>query len=168
MMRSLVILAVAVAASTPAFAAEPSGCDQFKWPIDRERAALTALARSALVSGAVVTTPLPVAATLTLKPVADAGLPFPSERKAAEGTFAGYLSIETAWPAGTYSISLSANAWVDVVQAGRYLKPKAFSGATDCAGIRKTMHFDLAAGPFVVQVSRMTENTIALAILPAE
>ncbi|MGN6308736.1 MAG: hypothetical protein ACTHNN_04185 [Xanthobacteraceae bacterium] len=167
-MRRLVALALTVALTAPAFAAEPSGCDKFKWPIDRERAALTAPERTALVSGASVTRPLPVTVTLALKPIADAGLPSPPERRAAEGTFAGYLSVKTSRPVGTYSISISAGAWIDVVQDGRYLKPKAFSGATDCAGIRKTMKFDLAASPFVVQVSGMKENTITLAILPAE
>jgi hypothetical protein len=167
-MRSFVVLVLTVAVTAPVFAAEPSGCDKFKWPIERERAALTASTRAALVSGAAVTTPLPVAATLTLRPVADAGLPSAPERAAAEGTFAGYLDVKTSRPAGTYSISISAGAWIDVVQEGRYLKPKAFSGATDCAGIRKTMKFDLAASPFVVQVSGMKENTITVAILPVE
>lgn len=167
-MRNLVVLALMVAMMAWALAAEPSGCDKFKWPIERERAALTAPTRTALVSGATVTTPLSVAATLTLRPIADAGLPSPSERAAAEGTFAGYLNVETPRAAGTYSISISNGAWIDVVQEGRYLKPKAFSGATDCVGIRKTMKFDLAASPFVVQVSGMKESTISLAILPAE
>lgn len=167
-MRSPVVLALMVAVTAPAFAAEPGGCDKFKWSIERERAALTAAERTALVSGASITAPLPVAATLTLRPIADAGLPSPPERAAAAGTFAGYLNVKTALPPGAYSISISAGAWIDVRQDGRYLKPKAFSGATDCAGIRKTMKFDLAASPFVVQVSGMKENTISLAILPAE
>jgi hypothetical protein len=38
--------------AAPAWAAEePSGCDKFKWPIERERAALTAPDRAKLVSG---------------------------------------------------------------------------------------------------------------------
>ncbi len=37
----------------PAYAAEePSGCDKFKWPIERERAALTAPDRLRIASGA--------------------------------------------------------------------------------------------------------------------
>lgn len=167
-MRRLVFLALTVAAAAPAFAAEPSGCDKFKWPIQRERAALSAPQRTTLTSGAAVTSPLPIAAVLTLRPRDDAGLPSPPERAAAETTFAGYVSVKTPLTAGTYSISISAGAWIDVVQDGRYLKPKAFSGATDCAGLRKIMKFDLAAAPFVVQVSGAKETTIALAVLPAE
>jgi hypothetical protein len=51
-----------------------------------------------------------------------------------------------------------------VVQDGRHLKPKAFSGATDCEGIRKTMKFDLTASPFVIQISGLKQNSVALAI----
>lgn len=167
-MRNAIIITLTLLVAAPALAAEPSGCDKFKWPIERERAALTASDRAALVSGVAITTPLPVTAILELRPTVDAALPSPPERRLADGGFAGYVSVKTPLPAGAYSISLSAGAWVDVVQDGRYLKPKAFSGATDCAGIRKTMKFDLAASPFVIQVSGTKENSIALAILPAD
>ena len=48
------------------------------------------------------------------------------------------------------------------------LKPTAFSGATDCDGIRKTMKYELAAQPFVLQVSGTKANAISIAILPSE
>ena len=54
---------------------------------------------------------------------------------------------------GTYTVSLSAGGWVDVVQDGHSLKPRAFSGATDCDGIRKTMKYELSASPFVLQIT---------------
>jgi hypothetical protein len=46
---------------------------------------------------------------------------------------------------------------VDIVQDGHALKPKAFSGATDYDGIRKTVKYEIAASPFVVQVSGTKE-----------
>jgi hypothetical protein len=55
-----------------------------------------------------------------------------------------------------------------VVQDGHFLKPKAFSGATDCDGVRKTMKYELSASPFVVQVSGSKDDSIAIAILPSE
>ena len=67
------------------------------------------------------------------------------------------------------SALVKAGAWRpshDVVQDGHILKPKAFSGATDCDGIRKTMTYELSAAPFVLQVSGSKENSIA--ILPSE
>jgi hypothetical protein len=53
-----------------------------------------------------------------------------------------------------------------VVQEGHFLKPKAFSGATDCDGICKTMKYELSASPLVLQVSGTRDNSISIAILP--
>src|ERR1700722_154527 len=51
-MRAPLLLALVLLATAPAFAAEePSGCDKFKWPIEHERAALTAPDRIKLASG---------------------------------------------------------------------------------------------------------------------
>jgi hypothetical protein len=55
-----------------------------------------------------------------------------------------------------------------VVQDGHFLKPVAFSGATDCDGIRKTMKYELAAQPFVLQVSGAKDNAVSIAIPPAQ
>lgn len=165
-MMARLIVALALLGSTPAWAAEPSGCDKFKWPIDKERAALTAPERAKLASGGAAA--VPSGMTLALVAPADAKLPTPPERKPKDGTFAGFASFAKAPKAGTYTISLSSGAWIDVVQDGETLKPMEFSGATDCAGIRKTMKYDLAAGPFVVQVSGAAENSISLAVLPSD
>jgi hypothetical protein len=67
-----------------------------------------------------------------------------------------------------YTVSLSVGGWVDLVQDGHFLKPKAFSGATDCDGIRKTMKYELAASPLVLQVSGTREDAVSVAILPSE
>jgi hypothetical protein len=40
--------------------------------------------------------------------------------------------------------------------------------ATDCGGIRKTMKYEISAGPFVLQVSGTREDRVSLAILPSE
>jgi hypothetical protein len=50
-MRAPLLIALLLLGAAPAWAAEePSGCDKFKWPIERERAALTAPERIKLVS----------------------------------------------------------------------------------------------------------------------
>jgi hypothetical protein len=164
-MRVRLIVALTLLGSVPAWAAEPSGCDKFKWPIDRERAALTAPERPKLASGADITAP---AITLSLLAPATANLPTPPERAPKDGTFAGFAALKTSPKAGIYTISLSSGAWVDVVQDGHILKPRAFSGATDCDGIRKTMKYELSASPFVIQISGAPENAISLAVLPSE
>ncbi|MFH0299630.1 hypothetical protein AAFX91_20825 [Bradyrhizobium sp. 31Argb] len=168
-MRRLLVASLLLLGAVPALAAEePSGCDKFKWPIDRERAALTAPDRAKLTSGNEFAA-LPASGfTLTLVAPADAKLPTPPERAPKDGTFAGFTSFKNAPKAGLYTISLSSGAWLDVVQDGHFLKPKAFSGATDCDGIRKTVKFELSASPFVLQISGAKENSISIAILPSE
>jgi hypothetical protein len=168
-MRGASLIALLVLSAAPAWAAEePSGCDKFKWPIEHERAALTAADRAKLTSGAELTALPASGVILSLVTPADAKLPTPPERAPKDGTFAGFTSVKTAPKAGIYTISLSAGAWIDVVQDGHFLKPKAFSGATDCDGIRKTMKYELSASPFVLQVSGARENSISIAILPSE
>jgi len=153
-MRTSLLVALLLFGVVPAWAAEePSGCDKFKWPIERERAALTAPDRSKLASGGELTALPSTGVTLALRAPADAKLPTSPERAPKEGTFAGFASIKNAPKAGLYTISLSSGGWLDVVQDGHFLKPKAFSGATDCDGIRKTMKYELSASPFVLQVS---------------
>ncbi len=168
-MRTFAFIALTLMAAVPARAAEePSGCDKFKWNIDRERAVLTLPDRVKLNSGSELAALPSTGMSLALVAPAEAKLPMPPERAPKEGTFAGFAQVSSTPKAGIYTISLSAGAWVDVVQGGHLLKPKAFSGATDCDGIRKTMKYELSAAPFVLQVSGARENSIAVAILPSE
>ena len=168
-MRARLLLTLLMLSAAPAWAAEePSGCDKFKWNIDHERAALTASDRAKLAAGAELNALPASGVVLNLVAPAEAKLPMPPERAPKDGTFAGFASFKTAPKAGVYTVSLSAGAWVDVVQDGHFLKPRAFSGATDCDGIRKTMKYELSAGPFVLQVSGSKDDSIAIAILPSE
>lgn len=169
-MRAPLLIAFVWLSAAPALAAEePSGCDKFKWPIERERAALTAPDRVKLASGGELAALPSTGITLTLRPPGEAKLPLPPERAPKEGTFAGFVSFKSPPPkAGLYTISLSAGGWVDVMQDGHFLKPKAFSGATDCEGIRKTMKYEISQTPFVLQVSGTREDSVSIAILPSE
>lgn len=167
-MRVLALLAVLSIGATSALAAEePRGCDKFKWPIERDRAALTAPDRATLASGSEQAAVPSWAITLGLVAPREAKLPSPPERAPKDGTFAGFTSIRAA-KAGLYTISLSSGAWVDLVQDGHFLKPIAFSGATDCDGIRKTMKYQLSDKPFVLQISGAKDSSLSISILPAQ
>ena len=163
------LIALVLLGTAPAWAAEePSGCDKFKWNIERERAALTAPDRVKLGSGGDLAAVPSTGITLALRTPSEAKLPSPPERAPKDGTFAGFATIEAAPKTGLYTVSLSAGGWLDVIQDGHFLKPKAFSGATDCDGIRKTMKYEISAGPFVLQVSGTKEDSVSIAILPSE
>jgi hypothetical protein len=81
-------------------------------------------------------------------------------------TFAGFIQVIAPTRRGTYKITLSSEAWIDVVQDGRVVKSGAFSGATGCEGIRKSVKFELAAAPFIIEISGVTAHTIAIVVTP--
>jgi hypothetical protein len=55
-------------------------------------------------------------------------------------------------------VTLSNYAWIDAIQNDAYLKPKGFSGVTGCDAARKSVRFDLAAGPVTIQFSGVAET----------
>jgi len=164
-MRFAIVVVLGCLFAAPVHAQEPVGCDKFKWPLDQERGLLTSGKAIAIASGSSLKASLPVAVTVSLVPFADAKLPTAPERAPRLPTsFAGFLQVAAPPHDGTYKISLSSEAWIDVVQAGHLLKSVAFSGATGCDGIRKSVKFDLKAEPFAIQLSNVATNSIGVAI----
>ena len=109
--------------------------------------------------------PLPVAVTIDLLPFADAKLPMAPERAPKQpSSFAGFVAVPAPPQAGSYKVTLSSEAWIDVVQDGHFLKSTAHTGASGCTGIRKSVKFNLDAAPFVVQLSNVPASKIGAAI----
>jgi len=163
--KTAFIVLAACAVAAPAFAQEPVGCDKFKWPLDKERATLNGTDLPKIASGASVTFPIPFGTIVALVPFADAKLPAPPERAPkSPDTFAGYFEVPAPKQAGSYKITLSAEGWIDVTQAGQAVKSTAFSGAVGCEGVRKSVKFDLAAAPFTVELSGVKTDSIKLAV----
>lgn len=157
---------LAALSSTLAWAEEPVGCDKFKWPVDREMAALRTPNLKEVNSGTKVSA-IPFVGTVLLAPSTSADLLTAPERSPKTDTFSGYLEI-TGLKAGTYSISLADAAWVDVVEDSKFLKAKAHSGVQGCEGIRKVVQFELKADPLIIQISGAPTQRLNVAILPSE
>jgi hypothetical protein len=164
-LRKSIVVIAACAIAGPSLAQEPVGCDKFKWPLDKERATLNGTDLPKVTSGDRVTWPLPWATSVALVPLDDAKLPTPPERAPkSAGTFAGFIRVSAPARSASYKITASDAAWIDVVQKGQPLKATAFSGATGCEGVRKSVKFDLAAVPFTVQLSSVHANAIKITI----
>ncbi len=164
-MRVAFVVILGCLFAAPVHAQEPVGCDKFKWPLDQERSLLTSSKTATVASGSSLTSQPPAAVTVNLVPFADAKLPMAPQRAPRLPTsFAGFLQIAAPPHDGTYKISLSSEAWVDVVQTGQMLKSVAFSGATGCEGIRKSVKFELKAEPFTIQLSNVPGNSIGVAV----
>jgi hypothetical protein len=74
-MNTLCIAAcLASVALTSAVAQEPVGCDKFKWPVEKEMAALRAANLKAVASGSNVSV-IPFAGTVLQAPLNTANLP---------------------------------------------------------------------------------------------
>ena len=67
---------------------------------------------------------------------------------------------------GTYRVTPSAPAWIDVIQNGQAVKSISASGATGCAGVRKSATFDLAAALFTVELSGTMAHAIIFVVTP--
>lgn len=164
-MKPTLSIALLLIAATPAFAGDPEGCDKFKWPMDKEIALLTAPSLPKLAAGA-ETPAAPVAVTMKLSPIAEAVLPKPPERQQKPGSYAGFIRANVP-SAGLYVVTISEYGWIDVIQNDAYLKVNSFSGVTGCAGVRKSVRYNLPAGPVTIQVSGAAKETINLALSPA-
>jgi len=164
LVRWLAAIALVVAPGL-AQAQEGSGCNAFKWPLDRERAALVRTDKASLPNGGAV--PYDAAITLQLQPFSSAGLPKAPERAPkSPSAFAGHFTLAAPAKAGAYRITISSGGWVDVLDGGGYLHPIAFTGAKDCEGARKSMKFDLPARPLALQVSGVSGDQISVVVSP--
>jgi hypothetical protein len=157
--------AVGLLDSGCAAAAAPSGCDQFKWPIAHEQAALAAPAAGPLAPGATLS--VDSGARLKLVPFADAKLALPPERPPKfSPSYAGAFSLDVPAAPAIYKVTLSAGGWIDVVQDGKFLRAVSFSEATGCANARKSVKFRFAAAPTTLQLTGVGDPDIAIVISP--
>ncbi len=155
-----------LALAGPALAQDADGCAKFKWPVDRERSAFGTPGLQAVESGA----PLPGImdpAIVKLKPVAEAGFERPPGHQPKSGTFGAVLKTPPIAVPGSYQVTLSDEAWIDVIQDGHEVKSTAFSGAQGCPAVRKSVRFSLAAGPATIQISGAAGDSIKVDVLPA-
>jgi hypothetical protein len=160
-----ILFAAGIMGSGCAFAAEPSGCGQFKWPIAHEQAALAAPASGPLAPGA--TLAADAGARLKLVPFAEAKLALAPERPPKfSPSYAGVFVLEAPAAPAVYKVTLLAGAWIDVVQDGKFLKAIAFSEATGCANARKSVKFRLAAEPTTLQLTGVGDPDIAIIVSP--
>src|SRR5262245_46039553 len=166
MLRGAVFVALLVL-SGHAFAAEPVGCDKFKWSIAAEQKALAADDKQ-VASATPLDRTSAKAVAMSLVPFAEAKFVLPPERQPKDPkSFAGVVQF-AGGDAGTYKITLSAGAWIDVAQNGKLLKSVDFSGAVECPYVRKSVQFKIGPQPFAVQLSGVDEPAIDFVVTKGE
>ena len=164
MLRSPLAVIALLALFGPANAAD-DGCEKFAWSLSRERAAFAAADKARVAAGETLAV-LPAGALLIrLQPGAQASFEMPPERKPrTEPWHGGVVRLPALAKPGIYQITLSDDAWIDVIQNGRYARSVGSTGRSDCPGVRKSVRLDLDASPVVLQVSGVAPDTIAVTI----
>ena len=164
--RTALALVAGSLVAGPAAAQDASGCAKFKWSVDRERSAFGTPGLREIEPGK----PLPGImdpAILRLRPVAAAGFERPPGRKPKDGTFGVAVKTPPLAVPGTYQVTISDEAWIDVIQNGHEVRSSGFSAERDCPNVRKSVRFSLGAGEATVQISGAAADSIKVDLLPA-
>jgi hypothetical protein len=106
---------------------------------------------------------------LRLQPAHQASFAMPPERTPkSEEWFGGAISFPSPQQAAIYQVTLSDDAWIDIVQDGRFARSVAHTRRSDCPGVRKSVRLDLLPAPFVLQLSGSASDIVVVAIHAAE
>jgi hypothetical protein len=168
MWRFNLAAAVLIALLAPASAAE-DGCGKFAWPLAREQALFASTDKPTVQAGQTLAAIPKAAFILRLQSGAEAAFAMPPERKPkSQRWFGGMVRFPALEKPGIYQVTLSEEAWIDVVQDGRYARSVGSTGRSDCPGLRKSVRLDLGASPFVLQLSGVSSDEIIVAIGPRE
>lgn len=152
--------------TSPAAAEDAAACDKFKWPLITERAWFDAAADlKAYASGASVGELGEGALTVATKPMAGITFVLPPEGKSKpDKTEGALITFEKVVNPGRYQVTLSDEAWIDVVQGGAYRPSGEFSGVHGCPGLRKSVRFEFTDAPLILQLSSASAPVIKVAI----
>lgn len=148
-------MAIKPAAACPATAA-PLPPEYAGWPMMK---AVTAGANPDAAAGLT----LGIGARATLTPTPRVSYAATMKHMGTPASFGGNLAFLVVKP-GRYRVSLAAPAWIDVVTGGATLTSVAHGHGPDCSGIRKIVEFDLAPGPYLLQVSGNEMATLGVMV----
>ncbi|MGE9008024.1 hypothetical protein ACO2JO_05550 [Leptospira interrogans] len=168
-MRPIALLGITFLAMLTQARAADDGCEKFAWSLARERAWFAASDKTSVASGATLAAFPKVAIAISLRPAGEAVFEMPPERKPRiERWFGGSVRFPATERPGIYQVTLSEDAWIDIVQDGRYARSVGSTGRSDCPGLRKSLRLELGATPFTLQVSGVPSDAIVVAISPSE
>ena len=166
--RLLLAFALLGAMAIPAAAEED--CTGFSFPVDTDIAWMKAADSESVEAGAKLSSLPAKAVTLKMKMTRDITLPVKSGRKKQAiggGTYSGWFEIAGLPKAGMYQISLSVDGWIDAAQNGELVQSHSFSGRPACKSVRKSVRYELGAGPVTVQVAGAPVEAVKVTIREA-
>lgn len=169
LLKSLLPIAILAVAFPGAASAET--CTGFQWSVATELSWVAAPDAEVVATGGKIASIPDKAIELTLEPAPAVKLPAtPGIKKQAipKNSFSGWFSIADVGKPGLYQITIPSHAWIDVVQHDALVSTAAFSGDKNCKSLRKSVQYDLGAGPAIIQVSGAPDKSMKLTIHAAE
>jgi hypothetical protein len=161
----------AIAASLTGRAAEArdeATCEQFNWSVKRELEWFRDPYLEMVFSGATLGSVPDKGLVLELQPQGTVDHVLAPGGELKSDTFAGVFLVKTVPKAGTFQVTASQDAWIDLIQDGKALDLSAETLNPNCSDAPKSMRFHLEPGPLTVQISGASSNRIKLAISPVE
>jgi hypothetical protein len=167
---ALAIFAIA-ASETAGFAEakDSTACEQLDWSVKRDLESFRDPHLEMVFSGATLGSVPDKGLVLELQPHGTVDYVLaPGGESKSDDRFAGLLFINNVAQAGTYQVTASQDAWIDLIQDGKALDLSAETLNPNCSDAPKSMRFHLEPGPLTIQVSGASSNRIKLAISPVE
>lgn len=139
-------------------------CDHFKWKLDQEKSWFAQTPEPVEAGGQIASAT--GAYQVSLKPESAAGYVV-APKTLTSGAFGAIVRIAQIPKAGLYQVTVSSEAWIDVVQDNARARTRNVSRQRDCPSFKKSVRFLLAAGPAVVEFSGATASSLAFALAEA-
>ena len=167
---ALAIFAIAAGVTSGfAGAKDNPACEQFDWSVKRELELLHDPYLEMVFSGATLGSIPDKGLVMQLQPNATIDYVLaPGGEPKSDDSFAGLLFIKDVPQSGIYQVTLSEDAWIDLIQDGKALALAAETVNPNCSDARKSMRFRLERGPVTIQVSGASSTLIKLVVLPVE
>jgi hypothetical protein len=153
---------VAFAVTAPAHA----DCNQFKWNISNELAWFSNNPAPVASGGRIPS--FEAGYVVTLAKLNATKFDVQPARMPSADTFAAVLELPTIEKSESFQVTLSDEAWIDIVQNGTSINSTDFSGQKDCSGVRKTVRFRLEKGSATLQLSNASKDSLKVAVRPVE
>lgn len=103
------------------------------------------------------------AASVTLHPTRQVAFVTQPEKPGGSVAHGGMLAVTIA-DAGTYQISLSNGAWIDLLRDGVAQVSTAHAPGPACSEVRKTVQFAMVPGRYVIQLSGNADPAIQVLV----
>lgn len=137
------------------------GCGRFGWSLAREAELFSDGFMPVVEASSWL--PREGAFVLLLTPMHSTLYVVVPERGRDDG-FGGFVTLQ--WiAAGRYQVTLTDEAWVDVVQDDRRLPIFALTRRTDCPGLRISLQVDVESKPLTLQFGGAKARRLGIAVL---